>query len=128
MSNLELAKNLYDAFDRGDIPTVLALLDRDVEWVGAAGSPYAGTYRGPQAVLDGVFRRIGAEWAGFAVEAEEFIGTGDAIAVVLTYRGTYRATGRSMQARAVHVWHFRAGKAIRFEQVADTAVVNSALG
>jgi len=28
----------------------------------------------------------------------------------------------------VHVWHFRAGKAIRFEQVADTAVVNSALG
>jgi len=75
-----------------------------------------------------VFRRIGAEWAGFAVEAEEFIGTGDAIAVVLTYRGTYRATGRSMQARAVHVWHFRAGKAIRFEQVADTAVVNSALG
>jgi hypothetical protein len=125
--NVATLRAVYEAFAAGDIPKVLAPLAPDAEWILAAGGPYAGTFRGPQAVAEGVFARIGADWPGFVVEPEEFIGAGDAVAVLATYRGTYRPTGRSMQARVVHVWHFRAGRAVRFEQVADTAMLNSAL-
>jgi ketosteroid isomerase-like protein len=126
--NVATLRAMYEAFAIGDIPRVLASLDPDVEGSQAAGGPYAGTFRGPQAVVEGVFARLGADWPGFAVETEEFIAAGDTVAVLATYRGTYQPTARSMQARVVHVWHFNAGRVIRFEQVADTAMLNSVLG
>lgn len=125
--NVTAVRSAYAAFAAGDIPVVLAMLDPDVEWIEAAGGPYGGTFRGPQAVVDGLFTRLGGEWTEFRVEPEEFIAAGEAVAVVVTYRGTYKATGRSMQARVVHVWHFREGRVVRWEQFADTAMINSAL-
>lgn len=117
----------YAAVAAGDLPVVLGLLHPDVEWTEAAGGPYGGVFRGPDAVVRGVFARIGGEWSEFRAEPEEYIGSGTTVAVLGTYRGTHGATGRSMQARFVHVWHFRDGRAERFEQVADTAALNAAL-
>ncbi len=117
----------YAAFAAGDVPVVLGVMHPDVEWTEAAGGAYGGTYRGPDAVVEGVFARIGSEWSEFRVEPEEFVASGDTVAVLGTYRGTYGATGTSMEARFVHVWHFREGRAARFEQVADTAMMNAAL-
>jgi ketosteroid isomerase-like protein len=125
--NLTAARTIYAAFSSGDIPVVLGMLDPDVEWTETAGSPYAGTYRGAQAVLDGVFARIGADWSEFQAEPEEFIAAGDTVAMLGTYRGTSRATGRSMEARIVHVWHFREGRVVRYEQIVDSATMNAAL-
>jgi len=125
--NVTAVRSAYAAFAAGDLPVVLGLLDPDVEWIEAAGSPYPGTFRGPEAVVEGVFSRIGDDWSEFRVEPEEYIGSGDVVAALGTYRGTSRATGRCMQARFVHVWHFRGGRAGRFEQVADTAMLNAAL-
>jgi uncharacterized protein len=117
----------YAAFAAGDVPVVLGMMHADVEWTDAAGGPYGGTYRGQDAVVEGVFAKIGSEWSEFRVEPEEFIASGGAVAVLGTYRGTYAATGTSMESRFVHVWHFREGRAARFEQVADTATMNAAL-
>jgi ketosteroid isomerase-like protein len=125
--NVTALRGGYAAFAAGDLPVVLALLDPDIEWIEAAGGPYGGTFRGPQAVVDGVFARIGGEWSEFRVEPEEFIASGEAVAVLGTYRGTFGATGKSMETRFVHVWSFRGGRATRFEQVADTAMMNGAL-
>jgi uncharacterized protein len=125
--NTTAVRTAYAAFASGDIPVVLGMLDPDVEWTEAAGSQYPGTFRGPQAVLDGVFAPIGADWSEFRVEPEEFIAAGDTVAMLGTYRGTSRATGRSMEARVVHVWHFRKGRVVRFEQIVDSAMLNAAL-
>jgi hypothetical protein len=59
MSNLDAVKNLYYAFARGDIPSVLGFLSPDIESTEAEGFPYGGTYIGPDGVLDGVFMRLG---------------------------------------------------------------------
>jgi ketosteroid isomerase-like protein len=74
-----------------------------------------------------VFARLGSEWSEFRVEPEEYIAAGDSVAVLGTYHGTYRATGKAATARFVHVYRFRGGRIARFEQVADTAMMNSAL-
>jgi hypothetical protein len=124
------AKDTLEAFYRavasGDVPTVLGLLDDNVEWTEAAGFPYAGTYHGTQAVLDGVFTRVAGEWDGFESEPSLLVAEGDEVVSLGTYRGTYRATGRSFSARFAHSVTVKAGKIVRFEQVVDTAEVNKA--
>ncbi|HEX5733278.1 MAG TPA: nuclear transport factor 2 family protein [Blastocatellia bacterium] len=127
MSNLNLVQGVYDAFAKGDIPTVLGFLSSDVAWTEAEGFPYGGTYTGPDAVLEGVFMRLGAEWEVFAAVPDEFIDGGDTVVVLGKYSGTYKATGKSFQANFAHVWKVREGKAVRFVQYVDTLIVHRAL-
>ncbi len=126
-SNLEIVKGIYEAFGRGDIPSVLALLAADIEWTEAKGFPTGGTYHGPQAVVESVFKRLGKEWRSFKAVPEEFLAADNAVAVLGTYSGTCKATGKSFQAPFAHVWWFRGGKAIRFRQYTDTILVNEAI-
>ena len=42
--NLEAVRSVYDAFARGDVPAVLAVLGPDVSWTEAEGFPYGGVW------------------------------------------------------------------------------------
>ena len=127
MSNLDSVRGVYDAFARGDIPAVLGFLSPHIEWTEAEGFPYGGTYVGPEAVLNGVFMRLGTEWDGFAAVPDEFIDGGDTVVALGAYGGTYKATGKSIQADFAHVWKVRDGKAVRFTQYVDTLIIQRAL-
>ena len=127
MSDLSAVRGVYDAFGKGDIPAVLGFLSPGVEWTEAEGFPYGGTYVGPDAVLEGVFMRLGTEWEGFAAAPDEFIDGGDTVVALGKYSGKYKATGRSFQANFAHVWKLREGKAFRFVQYVDTLIVDRAL-
>jgi hypothetical protein len=68
MSNLQLARDAYDAFGRGDIPAVLGMMNPDIEWRLAEGNPYepdGKAWVGPDAVLNNLFIKLGTEWDGF---------------------------------------------------------------
>ena len=127
MSNINSIKQVYQAFAEGDVPTVLGALSPEIDWTEAEGFPYAGTYHGPRAVLEGVFMRLGSEWNGFAAIPDEFIDGGDTVVVLGKYSGTYKKTGKSFQANFAHVWKLQDGKAIRFIQYVDTLLVHRAL-
>ncbi|MCI0391499.1 MAG: nuclear transport factor 2 family protein [Acidobacteria bacterium] len=127
MSNLNIIQGAYDAFAKGDVPGVLGILSSDIAWTEAEGFPYGGTYNGPNAVLEGVFMRLGAEWESFAAVPAEFIDGGDTVVVLGQYSGTYKATGKSFQADFAHVWKVQDGKAVRFVQYVDTLLVHRAL-
>ena len=120
--NLELVRAVYAAFAAGDIPGVLSRFAPDIVWNEAENFPYAdgNPYRGPDAILSGVFARLGGEWEGFAAIPEEFLDAGDTIVVLGRYRGTYRATGRPLDAALAHVWRVRDGKVAEFRQYTDT--------
>lgn len=66
---VKVVKGMYEAFAKGDIPAVVAALDPQVEWWEAENFIYdkGNPYIGPEAVLNGVFMRIGNEWTGFSV-------------------------------------------------------------
>ena len=127
MNNVDLIRGAYDAFAKGDVPTVLGLLSPDINWTEAEGFPYGGTYVGPRAVLENVFMRLGTEWEGFAAVPHEFIDGGDSVVALGKYSGTYKATGKSFQADFAHVWKIKDGKAVKFVQYVDTALVQRAL-
>ena len=127
MSDLKKIKAVYDAFARKDILGVLEVLSADIAWTEAEGFPYAGTYHGPKAVLEGVFMRLGSEWDGFACVPHEFIDGGDTIVALGKYSGTYKATNKSFEADFAHVWKLSGGKAVRFVQYVDTLLVHRAV-
>ena len=127
MSNVALIQGAYDAFAKGDVPSVLGILSPDIAWTEAEGFPYGGTYIGPNAVLEGVFMRLGTEWDGFAAVPSEFVDGGDTIVALGKYSGAYKATGKSFEADFAHVWKMQDGKVIRFTQYVDTLLVQQAL-
>ena len=126
MSNADVIRAHYDAGSRGDIEGMLAPLADDCRWVEMAGFPYSGTYVGPQGVLNGVFARLGADWKGYRVDVDEIVDGGDTVVAIGTYSGTFRATGKEMTARVVHVWKLRDGRVVGFEQFTDTLKVAEA--
>lgn len=126
-ANSQTIRDLYAAFGKGDVPTVLAGLAQDVNWTEAEGFPYAGTYIGPDAVLNGVFMKLGTEWDGFAAVPAELVAEGDTVVALGNYSGTYKATGKAISVPFVHVWKLAGGKVKSFRQHTDTAVVQLAL-
>ena len=120
--NVDLIRGIYDALAAGDIEGVIARLSPDIVWNEAENFLYAdhNPYTGPEAVLTGVFGRIGADWDGFAAAPAEYLDAGDSVVVPGRYRGTYKATGKSMDAQFVHVWRISDGSAAAFQQYTDT--------
>jgi ketosteroid isomerase-like protein len=118
--SVEVVKAMYGAFARGDVPGVLGAFDNEIEWYEAEGMPYGGLHRGPEAVAQNVFGPLTEDVENFAVSPEEFIASGDAVAVVVRYTGTGRATGEPLDVPVVHVWDIRDGKAVCFRQFIDT--------
>ena len=127
--NAAAVRSMYDAFGRGDIGFVIGMLDPQVEWNEAENFIYAdgNPYKGPQAVLDGVFARIGGEWAGFSATPAEILDAGDTVVGLGRYRGTCKATGALVDAQFVHVFKFAGGKVVRFQQYTDTAQFRDAV-
>ena len=128
--NVAAVKAIYQAFATGDVPAVVAALSPDIEWNEAENFPYAdgNPYHGPDAILAGVFARIGGEWDGFAVEPSEFLDAGDTVVMTGRYTGTCKATGRAMNPWVAHFWTFADGKAVQFQQLVDTLAVARAVG
>jgi ketosteroid isomerase-like protein len=116
-----LVRDVYEAFARGDVPAVLGAMAADMEWHEAEGMPYGGVYHGGEAVAQNVFGPITQDVVDFAVTAEEFIASGDAVAAVVRYTGTGKATGKKLDLPVVHVWKVRNGKVEQFRQFIDTA-------
>jgi uncharacterized protein len=128
--NVETIRTIYGALATGDIPTVLGLLSPDVVWNEAENFPYAdgNPYVGPEAILGGVFARLGSEWDGFGTDMPDFIDGGDKVVVTGRYVGTYLATGKAMNPQALHLWTLRDGKVVAFQQYVDTLAVARAVG
>jgi ketosteroid isomerase-like protein len=130
MDNVRLLKNLYDAFGRGDIPTVLGAMSPDIKWHQAENNPYRPSgeaWVGPDAVLS-LFMKLGSEWDGFTVHPKLFHSAGDSVIVEGRYTGMYKPTGKSMDTQVCHVWDVKDGKITRFQQYVDTAKLHGVMG
>ncbi len=129
-NNVDLIRTLYGALAAGDVGAVVARMSPDIVWNEAENFPYSDNnpYRGPDAIVAGVFARLAGEWDGFEVATEEFIDAGDTVVMLGRYRGSCKATGREQNSQCVHVWRVTGGKAVGFQQYVDTLQVARAFG
>jgi uncharacterized protein len=120
--NADLARSGYEAFARGDMAAVVALMDSAIVWHEAESLPYGGVYHGPEAVLENVFMAIGRDWEPFAAVPREYIQADRDVVVLGEYSGTHRGTGKAFVAPFVHLWRFEDGLLVEFRQFTDTAL------
>ena len=131
MSNVRVARDLYDAFNRGDIATVMGMLDDRIEWREAEGNPYepsGGAWVGPDAIMQNLFMKMGADWDGFTVHAKDFHDVGETVVVEGRYTGTHKPDGKNLDAQVCHVLKFQGGKLTSFQQFVDTAQLQDVMG
>ena len=126
-TNIEIVRAHYAASAQGNIEAMMVDVSPQVRWTEMAGFPCAGTWVGPQQVIDNVFAVLGRDWIGYRFELQNLIDGGDQVVGVGTYHGTFRATGKEMQARVAHVWKLQDGKIVAFEQFTDTLLVRQAM-
>ncbi len=126
-ANLDLVRATYEGSSEENGLNLIAALAPDAEWTEADGFPYAGTYIGIEAIINGVFRRLATEWIGYRADVHTFLEDGDHVAAFGVYSGTFRATGRSMRAAFAHFYEVRNGKIARMVQYVDTYMVRQAL-
>ncbi len=123
----DIVKAHYVASDRGDLNAMLEDLAPDAEWVEMAGSLCAGTFVGPAAVVENVFKVIRSEFDEFAFRLDRLLEAGDDVVAVGGYRGRHRKTGKSFAVRTVHIWTVRLDRIRRFEQFTDTQLLAEAV-
>lgn len=112
--NVQIVQSGYEAFNRQDIPSVLALYDEQIEWVeGGGGRAPSGTFRGPQAVGKDVFATVPANFDEFRADPEQFIDAGDHVVVIGRFRGRAKS-GAVLDAPFAHVQRIRNGKITHF--------------
>ncbi len=118
----------YEAFNRGDIPAVLAAFDPAIEWhePGGGRAP-RGTFRGAESVARDVFAAVPANFDEFRAEAAEFIDASERLVVTGRFRGRNKG-GQPLDTPFAHVWEMRGGKAASFHNYIDAAAWQAAWG
>lgn len=129
--NLRIIDYLYKAFATGDIPAVLGGMNANIVWNEAEGNSYAdgNPYIGPEAVLNGVFTRIGDEHDYFNLTdiiLHEM--SNDQVLATLRYKAKLKKNGAEYNTQAARLWTLKDGKVINFQQYVDTKQLADAFG
>ncbi|MDB5268490.1 MAG: hypothetical protein JWP58_1530 [Hymenobacter sp.] len=126
--NTQIVQAGYELFGKGDIPNLLKLYTEDIEVIipGASqGIPYAGVYRGKEAVAT-FFTKLHEAMEFERFEPTEFIAHGDKLVALGYAKGQVRATGQFEEEEWAHAFQMRDGKVSRFQVYTDTAAVAQA--
>jgi ketosteroid isomerase-like protein len=113
---------VYQAFGRGDVPSLLDLIGDPVDWefVGSPGLPYAGPRRS-RAEVGEFFAAVSSADEIHAFEPREFIDAGEHVTVLGWERTTARDTGKEFSSEWIHLFTVRDGKVTRWRGFFNTA-------
>ncbi len=117
--NIAIIDGIYQAFGKGDIPTVLGMMTSDIIWNESSSSSYSdgNPYSSPDAVLNGVFKRLGEDNDYFKLENIKLSALGnDQVLATLNYHGKLKKTGETYQTTVVHLWTLKEEKVTAFQQ------------
>jgi len=128
--NVSIVDNLYKAFAVGDMPTVLSSMDNNIVWNEAEGNAYAdgNPYMGPDAVLNGVFARIGEDHEYFKladIQLQDM--SNNQVLATLRYQGKLKKNDAIFDAQVAHLWTLKNGKVVAFQQYVDTKQLSDAM-
>ena len=112
--NVELVRQAFEAFNRGDRAAVARLLAPDVEWHSVAG-PILGvdTIRGREAMLRFLWQDLPGSIDDFRASPEELTDlSNDRVLVVARYQGRGRSSNVEVDQRVASVYEIRDGMAV----------------
>jgi ketosteroid isomerase-like protein len=121
--HIALVQDLYAAFGRGDIASIVAKLDANVDWCSVGrSSDYAvfGPRRGIAAVQQ--FFKIVADNQDFSEFSPlEFHADADKVFVLGRYACKMKKTGKPVACEWAHVFTIKDGSVVKWREHTDTA-------
>ena len=129
MSNLaQTVHELYAAFGRGDLPSILAKLSEDVVWEseGTNAISFSGVRHGIKET-GRFFEALAADHANPQLTISDYVASGDTVMTLGRYQATMKATGKLWDSPIAHYFKFRDGKVIRYVGLANSAAAVDAL-
>jgi len=98
--NVELMREAYNAFDRGEANVLFELMDPEIEWKSLEDTE-------PKHGTEGVLESVGGwfqVWNDFQIEPEEFIDGADHVIAVVMERGRVSGSDEVVSERFFQVW------------------------
>jgi len=123
-------QDMYAAFGRGDVESILNNTTDDVSWEFEAtpALSWSGIRRGRKEAM-GFFTGIAAEHENPVLSMTEFFSGPDSVAAFGRYEATVRATGIRVNTPVAHYFKFRDGKVCRYLNFTNSAAfVEAAAG
>jgi ketosteroid isomerase-like protein len=127
--NVQVVQEIYAAFQRGDIETVLKPLADDVQWWVAGSTetfPYAGTRTGREQVAQ-FFSTLGEMVEYERFEPYEYIAQGDQVVALGRDRRRFKSTDNVIENEWAMVFTLRQGEVAAFRAYDDTEACAVAL-
>ena len=126
MTHSKAIQTIYEAFGRGDVPTILSHLADDVDWnnsrVASKECPWNGNFSG-KSHIPGFFRAVGENLDLPIFQPHTFIENHKHVVVLLHIAGTVKKNQHPFKNDAVHVWGFdEHGKVNSYRHYNDTAM------
>ena len=125
--NIRIVQQLYAAFAKRDINTIVGLLSSEVEW-GEPENPFnpaGGKRHGHQGFLE--WLNIGRQAEDIQVlEPRKMLTDDDSVAVVGYMKCLAIPTGKTYESDFVHLVTIKGGKVTKFQEFFDTYVAGEA--
>jgi ketosteroid isomerase-like protein len=127
--NVEIVRQGWDAWLRGDLPALFASLDPEIVWDTSNFHDWPeSAYHG----IEGVERFLSewlAVWDGLEMDVEEIrSASNERVVSLVLQRGTGRSSGLTMEMKMAQVATLRNGKVIRIDNYEDRAEALEAVG
>jgi uncharacterized protein len=122
-ANIQLIQELYAAFARGDVRSILERCAEDVDWGVDAKTnvPWHGVGKGRAAAAK-FFETLGRECEITRFEPHSFIGSDDGVACLVDCDVTVRKNGKTATVQDIHFFKIRGGRITLWRGSEDTAL------
>jgi ketosteroid isomerase-like protein len=127
--NVEVLRQGFEEFARGDLESVLERLDPDVDWRPAI-APILGveTVRGREAVREFFTRDLFEGFDQFRAEPLAYEDLGDVVLVTVRYVGRGESTGLEIDQTFASLYRLRDGKTVSMRDYSTRAEALEAAG
>jgi ketosteroid isomerase-like protein len=115
--NVEIVRQIYERWGRGDFRGGTELYDPYVLLVLRPEFPDARAYCGPDEIRRYMREDFLADLEGAVIAGEEFLDAGDSVVVRVNQQGTGVRSGAPVGMRYYQVWTFRGRSVIRIESI-----------
>jgi len=120
-ANIDLVKQCYDNFRKGDMQQLFSYLADDIDWElpSVENVPFSGKRHGRDQVQE-FFKSVNDTMDVRQFEPKDYIAQGDRVVACGHYAWTVKSTGAQFESDWTHIFTIRGGKITDFHEFLDT--------